>query len=57
MSFDEVVETVKRQVREGREEQICLDRAAIDREWAKERPNMDVILRLSEHIEWCEDRL
>lgn len=57
MTFDEVVATTQRMVRDGLHEQIALDTAAIDREWAKPNPNLDVVLRLSAHIELCNQRL
>lgn len=57
MTFDEVVDTTKRIVRDGLREQIALDSAAIDKEWTKNNPNLDVILRLAAHIELCNQRL
>ena len=54
MSFDEVVEATKAMVRDGLQEQIQLDSAALVREWVKDNPNLDVILRLMAHIAFCE---
>lgn len=54
MSFDEVVEATKAMVRDGLQEQIQLDSAAVAHEWAKDNPNLDVILRLMAHIAFCE---
>lgn len=57
MSFDEVVEATKVMIHNNRIEQIAWDKAAIEREWAKPEPNLDVILNLVERIKWHEERL
>ena len=43
--------------RKGLEEQVRLDKEQIDREWAKELPNIKVMERLQEHIDFCKARL
>ena len=41
----------------GLHEQIKLDRKAIEREWAKESPDLNVVLCLLKHIEFCKESL
>lgn len=58
MTFDDVVAKVRYDLtRAGLREQIEIDRRAIEREWAKESPDLNVVLSLSKHIEYCEGKL
>lgn len=58
MTFDEVVARVKYDLSEaGLREQIEIDRRAIEKEWAKESPDLNVILCLLRHVEYCEGKL
>ena len=41
----------------GLREQIETDRRAIAREWAREDTDLETVLSLSRHIEYCEGRL
>ncbi len=45
------------QERCGLREQIALDQAALDSEWAKPEPQWSVIRQLRDHIEYCEKQL
>lgn len=58
MSFDEVVAKVQHDLSEaGLREQIDLDRRAIAREWARDDTDLDVVMNLARHIEYCEGKL
>jgi hypothetical protein len=45
------------QERCGLREQIALDQAALDREWAKPEPEWSVIHQLLDHIDHCKAKL
>lgn len=58
MTFDEVVARVQHDLsRAGLREQIEIDRNAIAREWARDDTDLDVVMNLARHIEYCEGRL
>lgn len=58
MTFDDVIARVRYDLSAaGLREQIEIDRKAIEREWARENTDLDVILSLSKHIEYCEGKL
>lgn len=57
MTFDEVVDATKAMIYHNRIEQIEWDKTAIEREWVKEEPNLDVVLRLLGRIRYNEERL
>lgn len=58
MTFDDVVAKVKYDLtRDGLREQIEIDRRAMEREWAREDTDLNVILCLLRHIEYCEGKL
>jgi hypothetical protein len=43
--------------RPGLLEQIALDEAALDKEWAQPQPQWSVIHQLLDHIEFCKAKL
>ena len=58
VTFDEVVARAKYDLTAaGLREQIEIDRRAIAREWARENTDLNVILCLLRHVEYCEGRL
>jgi len=58
MNLDEVKAKVKYDLSQaGLREQIEIDRKAIAREWARENTDLETVLSLSKHIEYCEGKL
>ena len=58
MNLDEVKAKVLYDLSQaGLREQIETDKKQITREWAKESPDLNVVLCLLKHIEFCKESL
>jgi hypothetical protein len=58
MNLDDVTAKVKYDLSQaGLREQIEMDKKQIAREWARENTDLETVLSLSRHIEYCEGKL